>query len=217
MSIKETILAEIERRFSEYNRDSNHHIQAAECASILSFIDTLEEEPDNEDLNEEIKSFVAEYGYESSEILLLIATVARHFAKWGAEHLRDTTKMIDKSLEETAAAFVWDVMENDYYGPSELSKRLRPTSKLNDFYEALAEIFIAGAKWQVEHAPLPEDTVLFQKGVEEGKRLMMEEAVEGEVYLYHSYNRDATAILVDIPKENLGDKVRVIIVKEDEK
>lgn len=31
------------------------------------------------------------------------------------------------------------------------------------------------AKWGAEHAPLPEDTVLFQKGVAEGKRLMMED------------------------------------------
>ena len=31
------------------------------------------------------------------------------------------------------------------------------------------------AKWGAEHTPLPEDTVIFQKGVEEGKRLMMEE------------------------------------------
>ena len=38
--------------------------------------------------------------------------------------------------------------------------------------------FIAGAKWQADHTPLPEDTVLFNKGVEEGKRLMMEEAVK---------------------------------------
>ena len=37
------IRTEIERRFSEYNQDSNHHIQAAECASILDFLDTLEE------------------------------------------------------------------------------------------------------------------------------------------------------------------------------
>lgn len=38
------IRTEIERRFSEYNHDSNHHIQAAECASILDFIDTLKQE-----------------------------------------------------------------------------------------------------------------------------------------------------------------------------
>lgn len=36
-------------------------------------------------------------------------------------------------------------------------------------------IFIAGAKWQADHNPLPEDTVLFNKGVAEGKRLMMDE------------------------------------------
>lgn len=38
--------------------------------------------------------------------------------------------------------------------------------------------FKAGAKWQAEHTPLSEDTVLFNKGVAEGKRLMMEEAVK---------------------------------------
>lgn len=31
------------------------------------------------------------------------------------------------------------------------------------------------AQWSWEHSPLPEDTVLFNKGVEEGKRLIMEE------------------------------------------
>ena len=38
-----------------------------------------------------------------------------------------------------------------------------------------AEDFIAGAAWQAKQllkiSPLPEDTVLFQKGVEEGRRL----------------------------------------------
>lgn len=76
--------------------------------------------------------------------------------------------------------------------------------------------FIAGAKWQAAHAPLPEDTVLFQKGVAEGKRLMMEEAVEG----YVNYYEDSGGILmaeaqVGCPYHN-GDKVRIIILpKED--
>jgi hypothetical protein len=34
------------------------------------------------------------------------------------------------------------------------------------------------AQWGADHTPLPEDTVLFNKGVEEGKRLMMKEAVK---------------------------------------
>lgn len=184
----------------------------------------------------------------------------------------------DKSLEEAAVDFVWDIMENDYYGPSELSKRLRPTSKLDDFYGALAEIFIAGAKWQAEQfeknrlaacekqtkeeydremefaasiiekehrqptfsdainygiewqkkqIPMPEDTVIFNKGVAEGKRLMLEGAVEktvgqlerqcgGNFHFMHGFEVDE----MDFPFLNsqecgYGDKVRIIIVKED--
>jgi hypothetical protein len=41
--------------------------------------------------------------------------------------------------------------------------------------------FIAGAKWQAKQllkgSPLPEDTVLFQKGVEEGRRLEKDDLV----------------------------------------
>ena len=40
----EKLKSEIERRFLEYNHDSNHHIQAAECASILDFINSLQQE-----------------------------------------------------------------------------------------------------------------------------------------------------------------------------
>lgn len=44
----------------------------------------------------------------------------------------------------------------------------------------IVDAFIAGAEWQARQllkgSPLPEDTVLFHKGVEEGKRLMMEDA-----------------------------------------
>lgn len=56
------------------------------------------------------------------------------------------------------------------------------------------DCFIAGAKWQAEHTPLPEDTVLFNKGVEEGKRLMMEEAEKPchtvEEWMEHIKNAD---------------------------
>lgn len=90
--------------------------------------------------------------------------------------------------------------------------------------------FIAGSKWQTDHTPLPEDTVLFNKGVEEGKRLMMEEAVEiGTTEICWVPDGDRVFPTFDPPVEDLlmpgiisqrfngGDKVRVIIVKEDEK
>ena len=101
--------------------------------------------------------------------------------------------------------------------------------------------------------PLPEDTVLFNKGVEEGKRLaeeeqadlftivaldsaqrareqMMKEAVEGEVCgrVYDHINvrfadgickflepKNISHIPADVSKYKVGDKVKIIIVKED--
>ena len=77
--------------------------------------------------------------------------------------------------------------------------------------------FLAGADWQKEHNPLPEDTVLFNKGVAEGKRLMMEEAVAVEVV---GDKRDLR--LIDSTQRCLfnakrGDWLKIIIVKEDEK
>lgn len=75
------------------------------------------------------------------------------------------------------------------------------------------------AEWQAKQllksSPLPEDTVLFQKGVEEGKRLMMEEAEECELYW------DGDFLAIDLNMRELGyserDKVKIIIVKEDKK
>ena len=64
-------------------------------------------------------------------------------------------------------------------------------------YTGLAkDAFIAGAEWQKEQ--------------------MMKDAVEGVVYRYESYKRIATAIIVDIPRETLGNRVKLIIVKEDQ-
>lgn len=54
------------------------------------------------------------------------------------------------NLDEAAEDFVWEVMENDENGISELSRKLRPSSKISDYYDALAEFFKAGAKWAIE-------------------------------------------------------------------
>lgn len=61
--------------------------QRKACEGLLLFLDTLSEEPDNEDLNDEIKKFIEEYGYERGEDKLLIAIVARHFANWQKQQM----------------------------------------------------------------------------------------------------------------------------------
>ncbi len=81
-------------------------------------------------------------------------------------------------------------------------------------YACIARHF---AEWGMNQCPLPEDTTIFQKGVAEGKRLMMEEAVEG----YVNYYEDSGGILmaeaqVGCPYHN-GDKVKIIVIKEEQK
>lgn len=77
--------------------------------------------------------------------------------------------------------------------------------------------FIAGAEWQAERllkgSPMPEDTVIFQKGIEEGKRLMMEDAVEGEVT---KDNRGNNVVRTGVFNNGfeIGDKIKIIVVKE---
>ena len=106
----------------------------------------------------------------------------------------------------------------------------------------IVDAFIAGAKWQAEQllkgSPLPEDTVLFNKGVAEGRRLAEEEqadlftivALDAAQRAQDQMMKDAeeglfqntpfpTICLDDCKDHNFKDnqKVRIIIVKEDEK
>ena len=81
--------------------------------------------------------------------------------------------------------------------------------------------FIAGAEWQAKQMPMPEDTVLFQRGVEEGKRLMLEDAVDGECIddTNAGVEIDTQYGVLFLPPHTFryGDKVKIVIVKEDEK
>jgi hypothetical protein len=77
------------------------------------------------------------------------------------------------------------------------------------------DCFKAGAEWMEGQVPLPEDTVIFQKGVEEGKRLMMEDALDG---VAHPDDCEIWVNLVGYGYDDIkdGDKVKVIIVEEEE-
>lgn len=110
----------------------------------------------------------------------------------------------------------------------------------------LEDAFKAGAKWQarqlLQGSPMPEDTLIFRKGVEEGRRLeredienewledrggcfwdgvnegkkAMKDAVEGEVVKKMQGDYYVTAKLPSDRGYGFGDKVRIIILpKED--
>ena len=119
------------------------------------------------------------------------------------EHFRDSTKMVDKGLEEVAVdqARSLGYQKEDYE------------------YKELVETFIAGAKWQEKH---DEETIktaedhAFLAGANWQKEQMMEEAVEGEIV--DSAFDDGTAILKAIVPDrryDSGDKVKLIVIKED--
>lgn len=93
-------------------------------------------------------------------------------------------------------------------------------------YENIAHHF---AEWQASQMPMPEDTVLFNKGVAEGRRLeredMMHDAVEGEVIKtdkhtsvrYKSfYGTDRYFYGIADKQFKPGDKVRIVVLKEEE-
>lgn len=74
------------------------------------------------------------------------------------------------------------------------------------------------AEWQASQMPMPEDTVLFNKEVAEGRRLeredMMKEAVEWEV-IANLANRPVI-YLYQLHGFKPGDKVKVIVLKDNE-
>lgn len=92
-NIKEQIRQEIERQRSLIEGlfiegDNNFYDGQNDAYNhLLAFIDSLPEEKPSENLNDEIKKFIEEYGYERGEDKLLIAIVARHFAEWQKEQM----------------------------------------------------------------------------------------------------------------------------------
>lgn len=115
--------------------------------------------------------------------------IARHFAEWGAEHLRDSTKMIDKSLEEAAEEYTQKMLESWKFD----STGLRP----------LREPFKAGAEWQKEQ--MMKDAYVESLIVEDGRIELGGDPLP-------CLN---PIILLPYPQFQPDDKVRIIIVKED--
>ena len=113
MSNIDKIRQEIERRkkicegIFERESDTYYQGKAVAYGELLPFIDSLPEEKPSEDLNDEIKKFIEEYGYERGEDKLLIAIVARHFAEWQAEKCDEETSKLLYAERQTAYINGW--------------------------------------------------------------------------------------------------------------
>lgn len=209
------IKAEIKRRrdsylkmHSKYGRDADY-IAATEDLRLLEFLDTLEsEKPIQEGLEEELERFIAsgksvtvdDYGtYKVS--YHDFKKVARHFAEWQKakdDRYIDTIYQqgIEKGKDEMMEQLVSDDLEEaaDKYAEKLTSEPYLQIVHKTDF--------IAGAEWDREQ--------------------MMKEAVEGTI-CKDEYRETAPFYYVESELFNLpqnmmiGDKVRIIIVKEGEK
>ena len=165
-----------------------------------------------EELNEEVKRYYSDnFAYISSDqpTLSILTNIARHFAEWGADHLRDSTKMVDKSLEEAADKHIRKVVDAAGHPGWDWTT------------QDIADAFIAGAKWQKEQDDKELSdllTIAHLQGAEQMEEQMLKDAVEGVV----CYGSKGAYIETDFLGEydtdvygNSGDKVRLIIVKED--
>ena len=126
--------------------------------------------------------------------------IARHFAQWGAEHFRDLTKKMGDSSEIPNR-----LNEIADYARRQVEEILEVIKKYDDYScEQIEELrthlmamFLEGAGWQ--------------------KKQMMKEAVEADVNIYRDIvaGKSWAEFVAEMPTNNLGEKVRIIIVREE--
>ena len=103
MTDKEKIRVEIVQK-TKYYKELQDIKPVYECVllnleEIIDFIDSLPDEPKTDDLEEEIEriwkhtKIVNPYAYDKGEEMQIdkreLTNLARHFAEWGAEHVRN--------------------------------------------------------------------------------------------------------------------------------
>ena len=171
-----------------------------------------EDEPVSEDLEEAADDYIGKVvdnaghpGWDWETHDITEAFIAG--AEWDAEHFRDTTKKISEDLEEAAKKY--DEAESWRWEAPKYPRR---------------EAFEAGAKWQSKRDQETIETAedhAFLAGANWQKEQMMKKSVEGFVGVHlHEERADVTVNTGYLPKEmgiKGNSKVRVIIVKEEEK
>lgn len=237
MTIKEQFISEIKERIALQKdllkrEEDSARIEGSIDAlqGLLNSMDSLEsEKPMQEGLEAEIpndlEEAAKEYALDTAEDSEQYS--ARYLgykdgAKWQKEQ-------DDKELsEKIAAAYQLGVKDKEQKFVDGLDEAANVYSNEHndDCFDAIGsvcphiiEAFIAGAKWQKQHdAELIE--IAYNDGITIGmtkqKEQMLKEAVEGEVTTDNRGNNVVRAGVFNKDFE-YGDKVRVIIVKEDEK
>lgn len=92
---------------------------------------------------------------------------------------------------------------------------------ISEFEELRIRDIKFGAEWQKKRDDLETADLLaiaHLQGMEQQKAKMLEDAVEGEISVKFPVVGRSLISVIDMPKDfKYGDKVRVIVIKEDEK
>lgn len=221
MTIKEQFIFEIKERIALQKdllklAEDSARIEGSIDAllGLLNSINTLSEESDK-NLEKAAEEYEKKHIYQRYDGGGLTpeydATLAEAFNA-GAEWREQQIPKLPDNLDKAAEKFAKENCEN--YVDEE--------DGVTYIEEALRNTFKAGAEWQAERllkgSPMPEDTVIFEKGIEEGKRLMMKDAVEGKVYKFGevAYVKECnnTELTKYLSQFNNGDRVKIIVIHE---
>ena len=187
---------------------------------VLEILDTLQEQPVCEDVEMEIKETELEYQQRSErgEYPASIESIARHFYELGRQSKQKVCEELEEEIDR-----LWNSFADEVEGPHNIF----------DVYARLARHFAQwgaehlrpadGKKWIYEDEYKKDLERLFNDGKQAMKEQMMKEAVEGEVVTTNKYTsvrylsrygtfRYFYGIGGGFQK---GDKVKIIIVKED--
>ena len=111
----------------------------------------------------------------------------------------EAMKYIDEKIAKTRASKSWEGVDVDKFldeirgrEPDDLeeaakfyAKDIIPGSSKEYINHVEYDAFIAGAKWMESQMPMPEDTVIFMKGVAEGRRLEREDRNDDNLPRYY--------------------------------
>lgn len=120
-------------------------------------------------------------------------------------------KKLPDGLEEAAV----EIADNLLAKPKEYAIAAKA-----DYWNGAHDGAIAGAEWQKKRDDLETADLLaiaHLQGMEQQKAKMLEVAVEGEVVKDITNKLAVTAKNVNLDKFKFGDKVKIIVIKEDEK
>ena len=198
-----SILTNIARHFAEWG-----YLRAAEKYNEIEYNRQRAEECVPNDLEEAAKQYVSNIAYCDEDVELAKEQSKRDFiagAKWQKEH-SFTHHETNESLEEAVTHQMEDDGDVDDFIRKGLDKTVLKYAQI-------------GAEWQKQHdAELIE--IAYNDGITIGmtkqKEQMMKEAVEG-VVTYDNFGNNVVRAGVFNNGFEIGDKVRIIIVKEESK